>query len=174
MPAVRERHPAAHLVVAGDGPLGGDLRRRISRLGLERAVTLAGVRPDVPALLGRADAFVMASLWEGAAGALVEAMGLGVPAAVTDLEALREVAGDAAEPFPPMDPASIARAVVALAADPEAARRRARGAVDRVRAMHDLARNTRALEAVYDAVLGGRPAGPISGPSVVDPRSGGA
>jgi glycosyltransferase involved in cell wall biosynthesis len=174
MPAILERHPAAHLAVAGEGPLRDELEGLVSRLGLQAAVTFAGVRPDVPALLARADAFVMPSLWEGAAGALVEAMGLGVPAAVTDLDALREVTGDDAERFLPQDAAAVVRAVDVLAADPEAARRRAAAAVPRVRAMHDLARNTRALEAVYDAALRDRSADPTSGPSMVDPPAGGA
>src|SRR5262249_24122006 len=114
------------------------------------------VRRDVPALLAAADAFVLPSLWEGAAGALVEAMGLGVPVAVTDDPALRDVAGDAAATFPPRDAGRIAEAVGGLLDDPDAARQRARAAVAGVRAAHDIAANTRLLEAVYDDALRGR------------------
>jgi len=154
MPRALQRHPAAHLVVAGTGPLEAELRDLAAVRGVADHVTLAGVRRDVPALLAAADAFVLPSLWEGAAGALVEAMGLGVPVAVTDDPALREVAGDAAAYFPPQDPAAVAESVAGLAADPDAARRRAAGAVTRVRSMHDIAANTRRLEAVYDEALG--------------------
>jgi glycosyltransferase involved in cell wall biosynthesis len=148
MPTVVQRHPRAHLVIAGSGPLEAELRTLAGP-----HTTLAGVRRDVPALLAAADAFVLPSLWEGAAGALVEAMGLGVPVAVTDDPALREVTGDAAATFPPRDPAGIAAAVGGLLDDPTAARRRAAGAVVRARAMHDIAANTRRLEAVYDEAL---------------------
>ena len=63
------------------------------------------------------------------------------------------VAGDAAAYFPPRDPAATATALVTLLGDAEAARRRAQQAVGRVRSMHDIAANTRRLEAVYDEAL---------------------
>jgi glycosyltransferase involved in cell wall biosynthesis len=85
-------------------------------------------------------------------------MGLGVPVAVTDDPALREVAVDAASYFPPRDPGSIAAAVIGLTADPDGARRRASDAAPAVRAMHDIVANTRRLETVYDEALAGRTA----------------
>ncbi len=148
MPAIAERHPGVHLVIAGAGPLEAELRALAGS-----RTTLAGVRRDVPSLLAAADVFVLPSLWEGAAGALVEAMALGVPVAVTDDPALREVTGDAAALFPPRDPPAIAGAVAGLLDDPAAARDRAAAAVGRVRAMHDIAANTRRLESVYDEAL---------------------
>jgi glycosyltransferase involved in cell wall biosynthesis len=153
MPAIRERHPRAHLCIAGAGPLESDLRSRVEALGPAEAVSLLGVRRDVPALLARADLFVLPSLWEGAAGALVEAMGLGVPVAVTDHEPLREIAGNHAAYFPPADPGAIAVAVSRLADDPVGARRTAAEGIASIREAHDIARNTRALEVVYEAVL---------------------
>ena len=153
MPPILERHPAAHLVVAGTGPLEAELRDLTHRLWVADHVTMAGVRRDVPALLAAADAFVLPSLWEGAAGALVEAMGLGVPVAVTADPALREVAGKAAAYFPPRDPAGIADAVAALTGLRDGGRARAATAIPGVRSMHDIAANTRALEAVYDELL---------------------
>jgi glycosyltransferase involved in cell wall biosynthesis len=164
MPTVLRRHPAAHLVVAGAGPLEGALRALVDRLELGEAVTLAGVRSDVPSLLAAADAFVLPSLWEGAAGALVEAMGLGVPVAVTDDPALREVAAGDAAYFPPRDAEAVAAALDGLLSDPAAARERAGRAVPRVRRLHDIAANTRALERIYDIVLAGDdgPIGPAT------------
>ena len=156
IPAIRERHARAHLCIAGAGPLESDLRSRVEALGLTDAVSLLGVRRDVPALLARADLFVLPSLWEGAAGALVEAMGLGVPVAITDHEPLREIAGNHAAYFPPADPGAIAGAVGRLAGDPNGARRTAAEGIAPVREAHDIARNTRAMEAVYEAVLANR------------------
>ncbi|MFL5798043.1 MAG: glycosyltransferase [Actinomycetota bacterium] len=153
LPSIRERHPGAHLVLAGAGPLEERLRALVTQLGLGAAVTLGGVRRDVPALLAGADALVLPSLWEGAAGALVEAMGLGVPVAVTDDPGLREVAAADAEAFPPRDPPAVAAAVDRLLVNPGAARDRAARAVPRVRALHDIEANTRALERVYEGAL---------------------
>lgn len=153
MPAVLRRHPRAHLALAGTGPLEEDLRRRAAALGVEPAVSFLGVRRDVPTLLREADAFPFPSLWEGAANALVEAMGLGVPVAVTDDAPLREIALDGAEYFAPRDSTAIAAAIDRIAADGDGARTRAEAAVTRVRAAHDLARNTRALEDLYERLL---------------------
>jgi glycosyltransferase involved in cell wall biosynthesis len=154
MPALRERHPAAHLLIAGAGPLEGRLRSLIERLGLAGSVTLTGVRRDVPALLAAADGFVLPSLWEGAAGALVEAMALGVPAAVTADPGLREIAAGDAEYFPPADPRAIAAGLERLTTGAEAAQERAALAMPRVRALHDITVNTRALERVYEVAIG--------------------
>ncbi|HXJ66879.1 MAG TPA: glycosyltransferase [Actinomycetota bacterium] len=158
MPAILDEHPRAHLTIAGGGPLEPELRSLAASLDLAERVTLAGVRRDVPALLAAADVFVLPSLWEGAAGALVEAMGLGVPVVSTDDPALREVAGNAASLVAARDAGALAGAVVELADDPAAARARAAGAVPRVRAAHDIQANTRALERVYEDVVEGRAA----------------
>jgi glycosyltransferase involved in cell wall biosynthesis len=107
----------------------------------------------VPALLRAADAFVFPSLWEGAANALVEAMALGVPSAVTDDPALREIAGEDAVYFAPKDSRAITTALAGIVANPDIARARAAAAVPRLRRTHDLARNTRGLEELYDRLL---------------------
>ncbi|HEY7280035.1 MAG TPA: glycosyltransferase [Actinomycetota bacterium] len=154
LPSIREHHPDVHLAVAGAGPLDQELRALADRVGVGDAVTFLGVRHDVPALMRGADVFVLPSLWEGAAGALVEATGLGVPVACSELAPLLEVTGFAAATFPVKDPSAIAREVLAVAADLDAARARAAAAVHGVRDAHDIVRNTRALERLYDRVLG--------------------
>lgn len=60
-PRVRGRVPGAHLLIAGGGPRGEHLRRRVAALGLEAAVTLAGPvgRDMLPALHAAADVFAM-------------------------------------------------------------------------------------------------------------------
>lgn len=59
----------------------------------------------------RAAALVFPSLYEGFGQPVLEALACGCPVACTDLPALREVAGEAAEYFDPLDPESIAGAV---------------------------------------------------------------
>lgn len=171
IPRLHERHPDAHLAVAGAGPLADDLGLLATGLGVDGSVSFLGVRRDVPALLAEADAFVFPSLWEGAAGALVEAMAMAVPVAATDIPPLREISAlgapapdGSARHFPPKDPHGIADAVAAIADDPDAARSAAALAAPRIRAAHDIAANTRALEAFYGRLLGPEGvAGPPSG-----------
>jgi glycosyltransferase involved in cell wall biosynthesis len=67
-------HPKAQVLVAGDGPLREELLSIAAAQGVQDHLVLAGVRTDVPALMRSADLFVFPSLWEGAAGALVNAI----------------------------------------------------------------------------------------------------
>src|SRR3989337_1227538 len=49
--AVRKTHPRAVLALAGDGPLGDELKAQSRALGLEGAVRFLGYRTDVPDLV---------------------------------------------------------------------------------------------------------------------------
>lgn len=79
--AVREERPDAHLYLAGDGPLRGDLRRRAAALGLDD-VTFLGYVPDadLPAAYASADVFVLPTTdLEGFGLATLEALASGLP-----------------------------------------------------------------------------------------------
>ena len=77
----------------------------------------------------------MPSLVEGFGLPVLEAMMRGVPVACSDIPALREIAGDCAVLFDPLDPASIAHALERLLGDgaerERAARRRPRACAAR-------------------------------------------
>ncbi|HXF68947.1 MAG TPA: glycosyltransferase family 1 protein [Thermoflexus sp.] len=66
---------------------------------------------DLPALYAGARLFVFPSLWEGFGLPVLEAMACGVPVACSDIPALREVAGEAAQYFDPQDVDAMARAI---------------------------------------------------------------
>jgi glycosyltransferase involved in cell wall biosynthesis len=106
-------------VVAGDGPLRAELSERIAREHLP--VRLLGRRTDVADLLGAADVFVLASLWEGQPLVLQEALRAGVPIVATDVGGVRAVVGDAAVLVPAGDPAALAGALVGVLTDRGAA-----------------------------------------------------
>ncbi len=77
----------------------------------ERVQALGRVpRDELVSLYRRAAALVFPSLYEGFGQPVLEALACGCPVACSDLPALREVAGDAAEYFDPLDPDSIAEA----------------------------------------------------------------
>lgn len=71
--------PAWRVVVAGRGGEETSLRQQIGALGLERHVSLLGLRSDIGDLLAAADVWVMPSLSEGLPMALLEAMFAGLP-----------------------------------------------------------------------------------------------
>jgi glycosyltransferase involved in cell wall biosynthesis len=113
----------AELVVAGDGPELSELLGLVARLGL-RNVRLVGRQE--PAGLSTwyrwADVFVLSSHKESMPLAVLEAMSFGLPVVATDVPGLRELCSGAGLLVPP-DPAALASALDALAADPAARQR---------------------------------------------------
>lgn len=97
MAALVPRHPRLVLLVAGrPGNATQELRALSDRLKLEGKVRFLGYREDVPEILAAADLFVFPSLFEGAGGALIEAMAMGLPIVASDIPSTREVAGESA------------------------------------------------------------------------------
>ncbi|QDU37862.1 Alpha-D-kanosaminyltransferase [Maioricimonas rarisocia] len=83
-----------HLLIVGEGPTRPDLERQVRDAGLEERIHLPGYRDDVPAILAAADAFVLASRWEGMPNAVLEAMAAGLPVLATDVEGIDELLPD--------------------------------------------------------------------------------
>jgi glycosyltransferase involved in cell wall biosynthesis len=151
---VRKVLPDVRLVVVGQGPLEKSLRDHVQALGLEDTVLFTGQRDDAPRLVSAFDLFVLPSLFEGLAIALVEALALGKPAVVTQVGGLVEVVehGKHGLVVPPGDYRALAGAIVRLLQDPELRRRL--GEEGRRRAGDfDIRRAVRRVEQVYDQVM---------------------
>lgn len=76
--------PGWQLDLVGDGPLRERLTERVRRLGLAARVHFHGHRQDPFPFLFRASGFVLPSRFEGMPNALLEALGAGLPAIVSD------------------------------------------------------------------------------------------
>ena len=85
---------AARLVIAGTGPEEGSLRRLAVASGIESRVRFLGFQPDVLPWMQAADAFILASRWEGLPMTLLEAGACALPAVATDVPGSREVVVD--------------------------------------------------------------------------------
>ena len=92
--AMFEVPESARLVIAGSGPLEGELLRLSTRLGLERRVKFIGFDRDVLRWMQTADGFVLSSRWEGLPMSLLEAAACALPALATDVPGTREVIVD--------------------------------------------------------------------------------
>jgi glycosyltransferase involved in cell wall biosynthesis len=111
LPAVRERHPGAELVVLGEGPERERLRALAD--GLEVPVHLLGRVPDVAAWLRRADVLVHPVRWEGFGLAVLEAMLAELPVVATRVSSMPELVADGETGLlvAPDDPGALAAAV---------------------------------------------------------------
>jgi len=110
-------------------PMPAEERALLARL--EGVAKLAGVRSydETWALYREADVFVFPSLCESFGHPLVEAMASGLPIVASDIPVHREICGDAAEYFPVLDAAALAKALSWLMKDAATrARLTARGA----------------------------------------------
>ncbi len=120
MGLLRDAHPEAVLVLAGEGPQREALQQRIDRESL--SVRLLGQRDDVPDLLAAADLVVSAARWEGQPVWLQEALAVGAPVVATDVGGTATVLGRAGLLVPGGDPlgvpAALAGQVGRVLADP--------------------------------------------------------
>jgi len=88
---VRESHPEARLLLAGDGECRGELEALAKRLGQLEAVLFPGFVNDVSKAYDALDAFAFPSEFEGLGTALQTAMAAGLPSISTSRGALAEV-----------------------------------------------------------------------------------
>jgi glycosyltransferase involved in cell wall biosynthesis len=109
----RTHHPDVQLWIVGDGPLEASLRKLTDDLRLNGCVTFFGEQADVSPFLLAADLFVSSSVTEGLPVSLLEAMSVGLPAVVTDVGGMGEIArlSGAVTLVPSSDPGGMARAL---------------------------------------------------------------
>ncbi|MGE8204557.1 glycosyltransferase family 1 protein [Heyndrickxia sp. NPDC080065] len=72
------------LILVGDGPLRGEMEKKISELHLQNHVHFLGIRSDIHRLLQAFDLFLFPSLHEGLPVSLIEAQGAGLPCLISD------------------------------------------------------------------------------------------
>jgi glycosyltransferase involved in cell wall biosynthesis len=142
------RHLTLPLLLVGDGP-----DRDALQASAPKSVAFRGaLAPDeMPALLARARALIVPSLWyEGAPRIILEAYAAGVPVLASRIGALPELVEHGASGllFPPNEVAALATAVTRLADDGES-ERLGEGAWQLWRARFTPERGLKELEACY-------------------------
>ncbi len=146
----------AVLVLAGDGPLRGEIEARIARPDLRGRVFVLGHRPDVAGLLSLSTAFVLSSSAEGMPLSLLEAMAAEVCPVVPEVGAIPRLVrpGENGFLFPAGDLDGLSAALRAALADPAGARvlgARGRAIVEE---HYSIASVAAQVEAHYQRVLG--------------------
>ncbi len=145
-----ERAPEAVFLVAGEGPLRGELQRRIDRENLP--VRLLGDRADVGDLLGVARALVVPSRWEGQPLTVQEALRAGTAVIATAVGGIPAMVGEAGLLVPYGDIAAMRDAVARVLADDGLAGELAGAAARRGRGLPGEPEALAAVLAVYDGL----------------------
>ncbi|HEY3548225.1 MAG TPA: glycosyltransferase family 1 protein [Propionicimonas sp.] len=145
--------PGLSLVVVGGGPWRKDEQEAIAATGhADRISRLAPADGQMPELYRRASVFVFPSVYEGFGLPTVESLAAGTPAVVADASCSREVGGDAAQYFTPLDAAGLAATIRRAESDDERARVRIAGP-ERAR-LFDWDRVARETAEVYRSLVG--------------------
>jgi len=106
-------------LLAGEGPLQGELEERAETMDIGKDFLFAGFISDVKPLLCASDLVVLPSLREGFPMAALEAMAAGKPVVASDIDGIRESVADGITGLlvPPGDGAALGAAIKRLAGD---------------------------------------------------------
>jgi glycosyltransferase involved in cell wall biosynthesis len=146
--------PGLQVELAGGGPMREDLQARAARLGLANRVAFLRTVHDVRPVLARASMFVLPALWEGLGLAVLEAMAMGRPVIVTDVDGLREIVTHERDGLVVQsgNVTALAEAIARLLRDRELAQRLADTARARVVEDFTIERMARRLEDFYESL----------------------
>jgi glycosyltransferase involved in cell wall biosynthesis len=154
---VVEQNPNVRFLLVGSGILRERLERQIAAAGLTEHFQLIGLaeRERIPELLAAMDMVVHASLREGLARVLPQALLAGKPVISYDIDGAREVvvSDETGYLLPPKSVDAMSEAILRLAADPSLRERL--GAEGRRRCVErfDHQRMTRSIRALYTRLL---------------------
>ena len=123
---VVSQSPRSVLLLAGSGPLQGELEELARGMGIGSRVRFLGTRTDIPALMNAADACVLSSVVEAMPMALLEAGATGLPSVTTDIGGTSDIVihGHTGFLTPPSNPEALANAMLRLADLPALVRQR--------------------------------------------------
>jgi glycosyltransferase involved in cell wall biosynthesis len=129
--------PSWRLVVCGEGPLAGELGRRLEELGVDGRAELRGYLPvdgGLNELYRGSHALLHVSWTEGVPQILFESFAAGLPVVATAVGGVPEAVGEDVLLVPPGDPDAAARALERVGSDEELRRRLVKGGLERLRA----------------------------------------
>lgn len=160
--AVLARCPSARLCLVGDGEGRAGFEALRSALSLDDAVMFVGHHDDVSPWYAALDVFVMASRYESAPFALLEAMSAGLAVIGSDIGPIREVLEPDSEGacgllVPCLDEGSLAAAIVTLIEQPARRRELGERARARVAARFTVERCVTETLDLYEGLLRARP-----------------
>ena len=156
--SVRREGHKVRLLLVGDGPLRGELQRRIDAYGLQDCAHVHGSVPDPKPLLGAFDLVVQTSRSEGLPNALLEAAAAARPIVATAAGGTGEIVidGETGLLVPVNDVDAIAGAIRRLVTDPDLRRRLGLAARRRTETVFQMSRFVAEYAALYEELAAGK------------------
>ncbi|MBN2404440.1 MAG: glycosyltransferase [Coriobacteriia bacterium] len=147
--------PGTRLLLAGDGSEREALQALAIKMGVSDSVHFEGMVSDIPAFLARIDVLVHPSMMEGLGIAVLEAMAAAKPVIASDIPALAEVldGGRAGELVPSGDSDALARIMLKVIRNPQAACTMGRLAENRVINSYSLTSTVAQYSNLYSQLL---------------------
>jgi L-malate glycosyltransferase len=144
------------LLLAGDGPLRGDLEALVRRLEIDGRVRFLGVRSDVPDLLRVADVFALTSVSEAASLTILEAMASRLPVVATAVGGNSEIVRNEVEGLlvPRGDAPAVAAALLRILDCPATAAAMGAAGRARVEERYHLSQTIEAYGRLYRRLAG--------------------
>ncbi|MFQ6100393.1 MAG: glycosyltransferase family 4 protein [Anaerolineae bacterium] len=154
---IKEAYPHVHLLLVGDGPDEGRLRKMVKRLALSDNVTFFPFTSEPVYIYEVIDILVLASLYkEGLPNVLLEAMSMALPVVASRLAGVPEVVRDGRTGYTvePGNVSQLAEAVVKLWSDRESYSDMARQARQLMVSQFDKQRQFRVFLEYFESILG--------------------
>ncbi|MEW6442091.1 MAG: glycosyltransferase family 4 protein [bacterium] len=158
MAPLHKAFPELRLLIAGDGPLRGELEQLAEATGVSNAVAFLGPRDDIHEILKVVDIYVLPSIWEGMPLVILEAMAAGKAIVASAVGGNTEVIAHNVNGIlvEAGSPAALAEAIGALAGDRRSMLRLGEAARERFRARYSVERMADAYLSLYRSVLRAR------------------
>jgi glycosyltransferase involved in cell wall biosynthesis len=157
LPSLRERGLRPKLLLAGGGPLAGQLSGLVESLALKDQVNIHESIPHEELLLAiqAADALVLPSLQEGFGVAAAEGMALEKPVVATSVFGLKELVEEGISGLlvAPADPAALAEGIARLMGDAALRERLGKAGRQRVKALFSTEVVLEQWESYYQSLL---------------------
>jgi glycosyltransferase involved in cell wall biosynthesis len=166
-PRIVRQHPDVLFMFVGSGPMRGELEATVERLGLGRNVLFSGRVPpsDVPVAFSCFDILLHASLREGLARVIPQAVLAGKPVVAYDLDGSGEVVEDGRNGFlvRPRDLDELAMRVGELVGDARSRELLGGVGADEIAVKFSVEEMVRQLDELYRRLLAERPDRKVTG-----------
>lgn len=156
MPHVLHRVAEARLVIAGEGPLRGELQELAQECGLEGKVVFQGFRRDIREFLRAVELVVIPSVREGFPMITLEAMAMAKPIVATAIDGIIEQIDHNVDGLlvPPADCEALGTAIVTLLEDHVTCERLGQAARQKTATRFDVRKMVNEMKLVYAELLG--------------------